>query len=73
MDGFMVELLGPIPPTPIEAVTGAIAAAQTGLIEYVNRRGNYVPSGLSGPGLSFWLMEKTDGTAMGTPIGDAAA
>jgi hypothetical protein len=51
-----------------ESAAAALAAAQERLKGYVNRRGDSPPPGLSAAGLSLWLMEKTDGTAMGTSI-----
>ena len=46
----------------------AVTDAKEGLLRYVNRRGNNRPSGLSAAGLSLWLLEKKDGTAMGVKI-----
>ena len=46
----------------------AIEDAKTSLQHYVNRLGTNPPEGLTEVGLSFWLMEKDDGTAMGVPI-----
>ena len=56
-----------------ESRTAAIASAQQGLAQYVNRRGINPPSGLTPEGLSLWLMEKVDGTAMGSKINVGAA
>ena len=41
---------------------------QEALKPYVNRRGENPPSGLSVVGLSLWLMEKADCTALGVRI-----
>lgn len=46
----------------------AIAQAQESLSHYVNRRGEDPPEGLTAAGLSLWLMETDDGTAMGQPL-----
>ena len=46
----------------------AAANARTRLEEYVNRRGDNIPDGLTAAGLSLWLLEKSDGTAMGSPL-----
>ena len=46
----------------------AVEEAKERLRHYVNRTGENAPEGLSTVGLSFWLMEKDDGTAMGKPI-----
>lgn len=51
-----------------EALDRAVAEARAELGDYVNRLGENPPEGLSVAGLSFWLMEKSDGTAMGQPI-----
>jgi hypothetical protein len=47
-----------------------IAMAQGNLEVYVNRQGVNPPPGLSAAGLSFWLMEKDDGTSMGAAVKD---
>ena len=52
---------------PMDALLDAIGRARDSLTHYVNRTGANPPHGLSGPGLSLWLMEKDDGTAMGRP------
>ncbi len=46
----------------------ALEDARSGLLRYVNRRGENSPRGLSVAGLSLWLLEKDDGTAMGAKI-----
>ena len=46
----------------------AVEEAKARLRRYVNRTGENAPEGLSPAGLSFWLMEKDDGTAMGRPV-----
>ncbi len=46
----------------------AVEEAKERLRHYVNRTGENAPEGLSPAGLSFWLMEKDDGTAMGRLI-----
>ena len=48
----------------------AIERARERLCDYVNRRGENLPDGLTAAGLSLWLMERADGTAMGRPIHD---
>ena len=45
-----------------------VGAARRLLAEYVNRRGENPPAGLTRPGMALWLMEKTDGTAVGQRI-----
>ena len=61
-EGWCFEAIGDDAPPWREA---AIEAARAALCEYVNRRGENVPEGLSLAGLSFWLMEKSDGTTLG--------
>ena len=46
----------------------AVEEAKERLRHYVNRTGENVPEGLSAVGLSFWLMVKDDGTAMGKSV-----
>ncbi len=46
----------------------AVEEAKERLRHYVNRTGKNAPEGLSAAGLSFWLMVKDDGTAMGRPV-----
>lgn len=46
----------------------AATNARKRLEEYVNRRGDNIPVGLTAAGLSLWLLEKRDGTAMGVPL-----
>jgi hypothetical protein len=52
----------------VPGLDSAVADAAKALERYVNRRGNNVPKGLSRAGLSLWLLEKDDGTALGQPI-----
>jgi hypothetical protein len=51
-----------------QALDASIAEAKERLSHYVNRFGENVPDGLTRAGLSLWLMEKDDGTAMGIPF-----
>lgn len=46
----------------------AVSSARKRLEAYVNRRGDNIPDGLTAAGLSLWLLEKSDGTAMGVPL-----
>jgi hypothetical protein len=48
----------------------ATMEARERLSHYVNRRGENMPDGLTPASLSFWLMHKDDGTAMGVKLGD---
>ncbi len=45
-----------------------VETVKADLSHYVNRCGTNPPPGLSRAGLSMWLMEKDDGTAMGRRI-----
>jgi hypothetical protein len=53
-------------------VPGGIGAAKVHLLEYVNRRGENQPEGLTAAGLSLWRMEKADGTALGIKLPESA-
>ena len=53
---------------PPESAAAALAAAQEKLTEYINRRGENPPPGLTVAGLSLWLMERQGGTAMGAHL-----
>ncbi len=47
----------------------AVEEARQRLSEYVNRRGDGEPDGLTSAGLSLWLLDKADGTSMGRSLG----
>lgn len=49
-------------------LSAAVASAKAELQNYVNRRGENPPPELTVAGMSLWLMEKADGTAMGVKI-----
>jgi hypothetical protein len=68
-DGWHIEL-SPAETVsfPLDGFTSAVAAARERLSCYVNRRGESPPEGLSAAGFSLWLMEKSDGTAMGVKL-----
>jgi hypothetical protein len=51
-----------------EAVRVAASLARETLTDYVNRTGRSAPVDLTDIGLSLWLMQKRDGTAMGRRI-----
>jgi hypothetical protein len=63
--GWEVERFEDAPPVASVILEAAIESAKQALGQYPNRRGKGAPAGLTGPGLSLWLMEKADGTAMG--------
>jgi hypothetical protein len=65
--GWQAETFGPAPVSEALAKE-AVEAARLRLSQYIHRRGENPPAGLSAPGLSLWLMAKADGTAMGRPL-----
>ena len=67
-DGWHVNRLRIISADEDQALDASIAEGKERLSHYVNRFGEDVPDGLTRAGLSLWLMEKDDGTAMGIPI-----
>jgi len=64
-DGWVVEPLESAEPPNATVLNSAVESAKARLSQYVNRTGRGAPAGLAVPGLSLWLMEKLDGTAMG--------
>ncbi len=68
-DGVRVDILPRGEEFRLDAdFRAALDRARLGLLEYVNRSGRNAPPGLSPIGLSLWLLEKHDGTAMGRKI-----
>ena len=53
---------------PLDGFMRAVAVARERLSCYVNRRGENPPEDLSAVGFSLWLMQKSDGTAMGVRL-----
>lgn len=49
----------------------SVAAAKVSLSHYINRMGTNPPQNLSVGGLSLWLMQKDDGTALGLKLADS--
>jgi hypothetical protein len=66
--GPVVEWFGVANDSKSPGLIAAIEDAKRGLLAYVNRRGSNVPDGLTRAGLSLWLLEKADGTAMGVTL-----
>jgi hypothetical protein len=68
-DGWHIEMYpsGPIS-LPLDAFLDSVRQTKKKLSCYVNRRGENPPEGLSAAGFSLWLMQKSDGTAMGVKI-----
>lgn len=65
--GWQSETFGPAPVSEALAKQ-ALEAARIRLSQYINRRGEKPPPGLSASGLSLWLMARADGTTMGRPF-----
>lgn len=66
--GPVVEWFGVANESRSAALADAVEDAKRGLLAYVNRRGSNPPAGLTRAGLSLWLLEKADGTAMGVSL-----
>ena len=69
--GHVVEWFGSAGESKSPGLTAAVEDAKLGLLNYVNRRGLNPPEGLTRAGLSLWLLEKEDGTAMGVSLRSA--
>jgi hypothetical protein len=69
--GPAVEWFGSAVESKSPALTAAVEDAKLALLNYVNRRGLNPPEGLTRAGLSMWLLEKRDGTAIGAPLRSA--
>ena len=70
--GWKVDLFQSPRELDLDEFLKAIGAAKERLQEYVNRRGEDQPEGLSAAGLSLWLLEKADGTAMGIKLHESS-
>jgi hypothetical protein len=66
-DGWHVNSLRPVGTDEREDFDASIVEAKKRLVHYVNRLGADPPEGLTLGGLSLWLMQKDDGSAMGRP------
>jgi len=69
--GPVVEWFGGAGESKSTGLAAAVEDAKLGLLSYVNRRGLSPPEGLTRAGLSLWLLEKGDGTSMGTALRSA--
>ncbi|MBX3398012.1 MAG: hypothetical protein KF873_04675 [Gemmataceae bacterium] len=67
-DGWRTDLFHSPRGLPLPELLTALQSAQDRLSRYVNRRGENPPEGLTRAGMSLWLMEKVDGTAMGVRL-----
>jgi hypothetical protein len=63
-DGWKIDLFQSPRGLDLDEFLRAIASAKEGLGEYVNRRGEAPPEGLTAAGLSLWLTEKANGTTL---------
>jgi len=63
--GPVVEWFGVANESKSPSLAAAVEDAKLGLLAYANRRGSNPPAGLTRAGLSLWLLEKVDGTAVG--------
>jgi hypothetical protein len=63
-NGWKIDLYHSPRDLDLDGFLRAIASAKERLAEYVNRRGESPPEGLTAAGLSLWLTEKTDGTTI---------
>jgi hypothetical protein len=71
-DGWKVDLDTSPRGLDLDECLHAIGAAKAHLLEYVNRRGENQPEGLTAAGLSLWRMEKADGTEMGVKLPESS-
>ena len=67
-NGWRADLFQSPRGIPLPELLAALQSAQTRLSEYVNRRGDNSPEGLTRAAMSLWLLEKADGTAMGIKL-----
>jgi hypothetical protein len=71
-DGWKIDLYHSPQGLDLEELLRAVAAAKEQLGEYVNRRGENPPEGLTAAALSLWLTEKADGTTLADRMGKPA-
>lgn len=64
-DGWHLETLKPVQAEELDDFNATVAAAKQNLSLHVNRLGANPPEGLTAAGVSLWLMEKGDGSALG--------
>jgi hypothetical protein len=67
-DGWHVKVLRPLREDELETFNAALTAAKQSLSHYVNRMGSNPPEDITVGGLSLWLMQKDDGTALGIAL-----
>ena len=64
-DGWHVNVLREPTTEQVAEFNATVGAAKQSLSKYVNRMGRNPPEGMTAGGLSLWLMQKDDGTALG--------
>jgi hypothetical protein len=69
-DGWKVDLFQAQRGMPLVELLNTLQSAQSRLLEYINRRGENQPESMTRAGMSLWLMEKSDGTAMGIKLNE---
>ncbi len=69
-DGWHVNILKPVRAEELDDFNASVAAAKQSLSHYVNRMGSNPPEGSTVGGLSLWLLEKDDGTALGFKLSE---
>jgi hypothetical protein len=67
-DGWHIETFRDLRSEERKDFDASVAAAKQNLSRYVNRMGGNVPEGSTVGGISLWLMEKDDGSALGMPV-----
>jgi hypothetical protein len=70
-DGWHVDISKSLRPEEPESFNAIVEKAKSDLSHYVNRKA-LSPDDLTVAELSFWLMEKDDGTVMGMRLSDPA-
>lgn len=64
-DGWKTDLFRSPRGIPLPELLTTLESAKARLSEYANRLGERPPDGMTRAGMSLWLLERTDGTAMG--------
>lgn len=67
-EGWCVEVLREPKDEELASFNASVEAAKQSLSHYVNRRGSNPPKETTMGGLSLWLLEKDDGTALGIDL-----
>jgi hypothetical protein len=66
--GWCVDILRELRDEESASFNASVEAAKQSLSHYVNRRGSNPPVETTMAGLSLWLMQKDDGTALGIDL-----